>query len=244
MNRTNELLELFKSGELSPAQSTELERMVESGLVDLEDLSIYTQVLESLHGPKDVELSTDLDHKFYQMLRAKKKEVKSSIFSGKLFEGWRLALTLGFASVTFLLGTQFNTNRSDPNSTKKQDMLTQVMSTKDINDRIHLVSSAQVTESVDNQVTTALLFSLMNDNSTNVRLASIEALLNYAHLEPVRSGLIKAISHQSSPVVLTYLAEAIQVSGQPLEQEDFKKLLDTELPPPLLKSMVEVLPTL
>ena len=244
MNRTNELLQLFNSGELSPAQSTELERMVESGLVDMKDLSIYTQVLEDLHAPKDVEISADLDRNFYQILRAEKKEIKSSILSGKLFKGWRLALTLGLTSLAFLLGTQFNANRSDPNSIKEQDMLAQVLSTKDINDRIHLVSSAQVTESVDDQVTAALLFSLMNDNSNNVRLASIDALLNYAHLEPVRTGLIKAISHQSSPVVLTYLAEAIQVSGQPLKQEDFKKLLDKDLPPPLLRSMVEVLPTL
>ena len=196
MDRKNELLERFNNGALSPVETAEFEKMVESGLVDLEKLPIYTEVLEELQAQKNTVVSPDLDHNFHQILNAEKNSIKPSIFSGNLFEGWRLALTLGFASIAFLLGTQFSFYRNDTNSVAKKDMLTQVMSTKDVNDRIHLVSSAPANQSVDNQVTEALLFSLINDSSNNVRLASVDALLNYAHLEPVRAGLIRAISHQ------------------------------------------------
>jgi HEAT repeat protein len=55
----------------------------------------------------------------------------------------------------------------------------------------------------------ALLFTINNDPSVNVRVQAIEALKRWGDNERVREGLVQAITKQESPIVIIELADAM-----------------------------------
>ena len=96
--------------------------------------------------------------------------------------------------------------------------------------RLQAVGLTQEMSDVSIKVTDALIFTINNDPSDNVRIASIEALIPFGKMETVRSGLISAIPQQKSPLVLISLAEALQKIGAIQSADQFKNQLNKEIP--------------
>ncbi len=179
----------------------------------------------------DKDPSEQMDHKFYEMLESNRKPVKTS----KPFIWFlRLAFPIGLLVLTFYLGRQYA-----PESivNEPQDFASQLLTTDDVNDKISLVSNKKLAADTDKKVIDALLFSLSNDESVNVRLACINTLYDYAYLPSVRTGLIHAISSQQSPIILANLAQAINASGKKLSKEEFMDMINKDLPPPIKKTI-------
>lgn len=76
-------------------------------------------------------------------------------------------------------------------------------------ERLRGVSFSQHIESPSNTVLTALLDTLAHDSNPNVRLASINALREFAGQERVRTGLVDALRTQPSPLVQIALIDAM-----------------------------------
>ncbi len=243
MDRTKELLKRFNTGNLSRKEEIELERLIATGHLSNEEIELYQEVMLQLRD-ESVEMDTrKLDDRFYRILEKEKKQLQSWHSGTNRKWVWTWAPSLGLAAIAFLLGMMLNF-RSSEQPPYEDTMMSQLLAADDASDRIHLVSSTHADHLADKHVIDALLFTLITDESSNVRLAAIDALLPYAHLATVRSGMIKSISHQKSPVVLLHLAEAIQYTGESVKTEEFKRLLDRDLPAPLLHSIEEALPTL
>jgi hypothetical protein len=175
--------------------------------------------------------SPKMDQKFYEMIASKRKPVNTS----RPFVWFlRLALPIGLLVLTFYLGSQY-ASPAVPSS--DQSFAAQLLTSENVNDKISLVSNTKLAEDTDKKVIDALLFSLSNDESVNVRLACINTLYDYAYLPIVRTGLIQAISSQQSPIVLTNLAQAINASGKKLSKEAFMELINKDLPRPIKKTI-------
>ncbi|WP_235297915.1 hypothetical protein [Portibacter marinus] len=177
------------------------------------------------------EPSDQMDMKFYDLLEKHRKPVKET-------RTWlwflRIALPIAGIVLAFVLGLQFSAEDAE---TPNEDFAVELLTTDKAGEKINLVSNTKIKSETDQKVIDALLYSLSNDESANVRLACIQTLYDYAYLPRVRTGLIQAVSQQQSPVVLANLAEAINASGKKLSKEEFMNMIDKDLPPPIKSSI-------
>lgn len=91
----------------------------------------------------------------------------------------------------------------------------------------------------DASIVDVLIETMNKDKSLNVRLASIDALVQYGNDEEVRSALIKTIPRQSSPLVLVTLADAlVQIQAKEAASE-FQKMMDNKNVDPSIKSKLK-----
>ena len=95
-------------------------------------------------------------------------------------------------------------------------------------ERLKAVSLSTQLSHADTTVISALLQTLNQDPNTNVRLVAIEALLQFADHPEVRSGLIRAIPHQDSPLVQLALAESMVAMKETQSIQPFRQLLQSD----------------
>lgn len=76
-------------------------------------------------------------------------------------------------------------------------------------ERLEVIENTRKLNKPDENVLAAVNSALCNDESVNVRLSAIEALLHFAEYPMVRTYLIDAIVKQDSPIVQIALADAI-----------------------------------
>ena len=236
MENKDLLLSKYADGSLTQEEESQLEKMIELGFVEIEELDEFTHLNEALDISKGIESGPEMDSKFYAMLQSKIQTSDKSNSWSWLFNSplkWALGAILLIA--TFLVGQNFGETSpqiADVDSVKK-DFALELMTMENVKDKITLVSDAPIKNETDNKIIDALLFALSNDESINVRLACINTLYEYAYLPEVRTGLINAINSQTSPLVLTNLAEAINASGNRLSSDEFKARIKKEIPEPL-----------
>ncbi len=247
MTLKKELLVAFHSGKLTALQQQELEEMIVSGTLSMDELDQTHEIENVLFHPDQIGETTEMDQAFYRYLNAHNPRHSTQWSWEKIFTPWwRMAMAISLMVVAFWLGTKnSSTLSSGQPMADGGEVVHQLLSNDDVTERIHLVANVKNTATASNQkVIDALLFTLNTDESANVRLACIETLCTYIDFESVRTGLIRSIPQQESPTVLAHLADAIRMSGHPLETQKWYELLNKDLPPPLLKSMEEILPTL
>ena len=217
-----------------PSEIKEVEQLLESGVIQLEDLyelnSVHTKLVE-MQAP---EPTLALDDKFYTMLR--KEKATSTGFDWQAFFSWRVfAPRLAFASVLLIAGffagrlmTSTPDNRDeirvlgDEVSTLKELMMLTLLEKESATDRLKAVSLTQDMNQASKKVTTALIQTLNNDDNVNVRLAALDALRPYSNDSAVREALIRSIGEQDSPLVQISLAELmaeLQAKGSVRELE-------------------------
>lgn len=91
--------------------------------------------------------------------------------------------------------------------------------------RLKAVSISTELSYTDETIYQALLKTLNYDSQVNVRLAALDALLDYADQPGVRRGLIEAIEHQDSPLVQITLAEVMVQLQEKRSVEELRSLL-------------------
>merc|ERR1712072_359159 len=112
---------------------------------------------------------------------------------------------------------------------KMKEMLMLTMIEKpQAQDRIKAVNLTKELPNVDTKVTDALISTLNQDESINVRLAALEALIPYGKQSEVRQALIQSIKLQNSPLVQVALADAMIMLQEKAAVESFKDMLQSE----------------
>ena len=241
MDEKKLLLQKFSEGSLSVTEQFKLEELIAIGEVSMEELDIYDQVVAYFEPTEESAYSQASDVRFYAMLESQKSKSRSIWnFSQWLTPPVRVALGVFSVIVVFIAGMSFGADQgSDSLDSTQGDLASAILTTNNVTDRIHLVSSTELANEADEKIIKALLYTINTDESTNVRLACIDVLIQYSYLPVVREGLINAISYQTSPLVLTNLAEAINASGKSLEKVEFKEKINKDLPPPVKLSLEE-----
>ncbi len=138
--------------------------------------------------------------------------------------GWapawaRVAWGVGLLAVGLWVGAQWRPGQSQAEAqiaqltTEVQQMREVVMLTllekSSATERLRAVSLASEMPGANEKVVDALLETLNNDSNLNVRIAAVEALLQFADRPTAREGLIRALGQQESPLVQVALIDAI-----------------------------------
>lgn len=246
-----ELLERYNSGNAGDHDLITIERLLEDGLIQLEDLHVLHDVSEKLERLESPAPSPDLDVQFYQMLATeKRKHERQSIKSWFALPSFTPAFA--FASVTFMVGIFLGYVLLRPSATstgKIQALTTEVNGLREMmmltllekesaTDRLKAVSLSQEMREASSSVTRALVTTLNNDPNVNVRLAALDALVPYASDSRVRTDLIKSIALQESPLVQLALADVMAALQEKSSVKEFKKLLDDDRTPEEVKERI------
>jgi hypothetical protein len=92
-------------------------------------------------------------------------------------------------------------------------------------DRLRGVNWSYRLEMPDNEVLSALLHTLNNDDNVNVRLAAVDALYKFSDSSMVRRSLRQSLSSQSSPIVQIALIDMLADLKDAQTNEVFREVL-------------------
>lgn len=229
----------YLAGSLDEEGKLRVEQLIANGEIEL----IEFKAIEQLHDELDVIAtpapSPDLSTGFYTMLE--KEKAASRLFSFSLVEKLkalfaeltmpRLAYACLLLIVGGFIGDQFGRNESklEELSAEMQDMrqimMVSMLEGASTTDRIRAVNISAELPVADEKAVQALLFTLNNDKSVNVRVQTVEALSRWGDNEMVREGMVNAITNQESEVVIIALADAVVSLGLKNSAKELEELL-------------------
>jgi len=121
----------------------------------------------------------------------------------------------------------------------KSTMMLSLIENPSATERLRAVSYTSEITQADERVIDALFTTLNNDDNVNVRLVTLEALTQYAENPLVRSGLVKSLTQQDSPMVQAALADVMVKLQEKRSIKALKTLLKKEGLDDLVKTKIE-----
>ncbi len=246
--RIQYLIQQYNTEKLSPTEEQELESAIEQGFIEiseLDDLHALDQQLDLLLHDLP---SQNMQAEFYQMLEQAKMEIKPAQQHRGIRNLWvQLAIAASLLLMGLAAGGLFaERQESDESiaqlSAELRDMREMVMLSllekESSSERLRAVNLTDEMDQTSEQVINALLKTLNEDESTNVRMAALNALYVHADKPTVREGLIQAIQHQNSPLIQVALAEFMVSVQEKRSVKEFQEILKSKpLPPPVKKQL-------
>jgi hypothetical protein len=241
------LVNRIKKGMSTEKDDKILEELIASGRLSMNDFEEINRLSENLKNDLLVEPPQSMDLRFYRML-----EHQSGRHKNRSIRPWLLAMAASFALLLGFAGGYLIDHKGDSDNQKlitqvhnlKEEIVISKLDDKSTSARLQAVGLTQEMQDVSRKLSDALLYTINNDPSDNVRIASIEALIPYGHLEVVRGGLINAISQQKSPLVLISLAEALKKIGASQSVDQFKSQINKDMPASITEAFEKDLQTI
>jgi hypothetical protein len=249
-NEKQRLIEKFNQQQLSSEEHTLLERLIEAGEVDIEELSGLSTMQRTLTKIDFADPSRDLDDRFYQMLALQKKKARG--FDWKQFFTFEsVGVKLALASVMLIIGVAIGyvarPAASGQNELQalseqvvdlKEMMMLSLLEKESASERLKAVSLTQDMDEASSKVTNALIKTLNEDDNVNVRLAALEALTPYVRNSNVRQALIASIAKQDSPLVQIAMAELMVSMSEKSSVKELEKIVGSEKTPSEVKTKI------
>jgi HEAT repeat protein len=225
-------------GRLDAAAAAEIEQHLNSCADCREALVATAFVLNSINDLQDPEPSFQMKADFRAMLDDFKTKEKKPVFRESVWP-WLLQprLRLAYGLIVLLcVGGVYLLGHSNKQEQEVQDLHAQVHDLKQTmmltmldnplaSERIKAVNYTNDLKKVDSQVINALLATLNNDPNVNVRLSTLEALAALGNHPEVRTGLIKSITIQDSPIIQLAIADVMLKLQEKRSVGSFKALL-------------------
>lgn len=198
------------------------------------------EAIEDIQTP---EPSQTMHTGFYKMLNEFQAEATKTSRPRFQFDWWtwngfslKWAVLAGVFILGVFSGTFFqNTELSelavleDPKERHRvEDSYAKLTSAESASERLQGIQMAKKMEQLDNRIIEALNETLLHDRNVNVRLSAIETMLHFADNPQVRENLIRAIPHQTSPMVQMTLAEVMIALKDKRAIHEIQELLDAQ----------------
>lgn len=242
MNKKYEqLIADYLAGELDETGKKELETLLAEskiGFIEFRAMEAAYENLGELGVPKpDPEVSV----RFYAMLE---QETQDNAQSGmalhiseifgvfyRQFSFPKMAYAMALLIIGGFIGSWVDQDSSEIEQLSqemqslKEMMIVNMLEGSSATDRLKAVNISTELPNADLEAINALLFTLNNDPSVNVRVQTIEALKRWGYNERVRQGLVRSIATQESPIVLIELADAMTKLEVRSSAREFEKVL-------------------
>ncbi len=180
---------------------------------EAEHLHITWTSLERIPEPDP---GPEMRTRFYQMLDAYQQGRREAAASRTGWHWWprhpafQFALSLGLLCAG-LAGGHLAAVREHANPeisqlrgeihTMRQLVILSLLQQQSAGDRLQGVNWSYRAERSDTEVLSALLHTINQDQSVNVRLAAVDAIRNFADSPVARKGLVQSLARQTSPLI-------------------------------------------
>ena len=219
----NKIISYFNR-ELSAEEVGLLMQEIESS-DEIKNLYLSYQSIESDLERIELEKpSSNLSRKFYSHIDEIQKQKSKA--SAQIFSLHSLLKYAAASIVLFAAGLTLYNNFSS-GTTEEQLAVNEILSNMESKSDTEKIKALYVnhkpTESNQSKIKEILIQSLKNDQSSNVRLASVETLTEYISDDEVRSALIRSLGVEEDPQVQIAIIMALSESKsedaiKPLEQ--------------------------
>lgn len=240
-DKYEQLIAEYLAGELDIEGKKKLEVLIAEGKIDFVEFREVEEIHEGLNDLSVPKPTETMGERFYTMLEEEKRSnsigFKQLLLDqlGRLIESLTLP-RMAYALVLIFIGV-FIGSWSDQNGSEIDQLSQEMQSLKEImmvnmlegssaTDRLKAVNISTELPNPDMEAVNALLFTLNNDPSVNVRVQTIEALKRWGDNERVRQGLVHSIATQESPIVLIELADAMTELELRSSAKEFEKVLE------------------
>jgi oligoendopeptidase F len=247
--KLNELVTKYNEGVADPSEIQQIEKLIEKGELLLTQLTSLEKLNDQIEMMREENTSLNQDNRFYQMLMEEKRKAQPS-FSISWPELFEWMPRLGFAAAVLVVGFAAGYYFQKPSGGDEVKQLTQqvqglkemmmisMLEKESATDRLKAVSLTEDIDGPSKKVTEALLKTLNEDPSVNVRLAALDALEKFIKLPQVREGLVRSIATQDSPLVQVTLAELMVAMQEKSSVKELKKVLDQKGTPKEVKEKI------
>lgn len=238
------LVTAYLDDSISPGERAHLNELIDEGKIDVLDVKEMENLYRNVGELPVSEPSEQVRHSFYAMLEKEKQNQSTAkiplfdrlrdLFTPKVYRlGLAMCLLLvGMAAGNFLMPFQDYSSQIDELSGEvaqmRRVMALSLLDAPSSTERLKAVNISSEMPLSDDRIVSALLKTLNNDPNVNVRMASIDALLNHAENPVVREGLVQAISRQESPQVQVALANAMLALQETRSVDELRRLLNRE----------------
>jgi len=225
-------------GRLDTTAAAELEQHLNTCADCREALAATSFVLDSIDNLQDPEPPVRVKADFRAMLDDFKAAEKKKVSVGRIWSSLsRPRLSLAYGMVILLcIGGAYLLGRSNKQGQEMQELHARVHEQKQTmmlamldnplaSERMKAVNYTSDLKEVDKRVIDALLATLNNDPNVNVRLSTVEALAALGNHPEVRTGLIKSITTQDSPIIQLAIADVMVKLQEKRSLDSFKELL-------------------
>ena len=238
----------YLDGNLTAKKVEELRKRLKEEGIDLSQLDEMEKLVLQLDEIQAPEPQEEMRDQFYRMLEEEKSRIASKqrfldalIKPVRFFFETTFMPKIAYASLFLMLGivlghwiipdkqlrSQTSMMMEEMQNMKKMMALT-LFDQSNASDRLKAVSFTSELTKPDNRVLESLLKTLNNDANVNVRLASLDALTRQIENPEVRTGLVKSISNQDSPLVQVAIAELMIKIQEKSSVPELEKLLQRE----------------
>ena len=243
----------YIDGTLTAEREREFRQYVAEGHIVMEEVEAMKQMQGLVGKAEQPEPGPALSTNFYQML-AEEKKAQAKAGSGFLQQLSDLLFTnvygrLSFGMAVLLIGVFAGTRLgggsdeikvlSNQVAEMQETMMMSMLKEESVIDRLKGIQISQELPKTNSKVTEALFMTLNNDESTNVRMAALQALEVYANDPAIREGLIGSITQQESPLMQVALAELMVELQEKKSIDQFRQLLEKEGTPEEVKSTLK-----
>ncbi len=243
----------YIDGNLTADRQREFDTYVAEGHIDMAEVDAIKALQGRMETAQDPEPSAAMSENFYTMLNEAKAQVSANKDVWNLDRIWqllfgtnsgRLAFGMAVLVIGVVLGRGFSGSayQSELKSlssqmTQMQQMMSMAMLEEEsVSERLKGVQMSSQLVSSNKEVTDAMFVTLNNDESTNVRMAALNLLAEYADDSAIREGLVNSISKQESPLMQLALAELMVELQEPKAVKEFKEIIEGEYTPEEVKT--------
>src|SRR5690349_20308091 len=208
----------FIDGKLDAATEKEVQEMLASNADARVLYNQLKEVTEAIDRSPELEARRNMKGRFMQMLAeesSKEEKGRQVFFQPSIM---RIAAAVALILSGVAIGYWVNKNQQQESElaslrremqATKQMMLAMMENPQSASKRMQGVNVALTIEKADDEVVTALVKTMNEDQNSNVRLAALEALSRFQHEPAVRSALIRSLSSQKDPVVQIALIQLL-----------------------------------
>lgn len=248
------LITEYIDGNLSEARRKEFDSYVADGHIDMEEVKTMAALQGKMMSVEAPEPTDAMREQFYSMLAEQKSQNNGQPAESTFKKIWMLLfgtnqgrLAFGFAVLIIgvVLGRSFTgavynkqlTQLSSQMADMQEMMMMSMLEEESVTQRLKGVQmSSELVGTSKNAVTEAMFVTLNTDESTNVRMAALNLLAQYADDPVVREGLINSIPKQESPLMQVALAELMVVLQEGKAKDAFKNIIEGEYTPEEVKT--------
>jgi hypothetical protein len=243
----NLLVKKYNEGLADAHEVAELEKLIEAGDLGIEQLHDIQVINNAILKMNDATPSPRLDEQFKAALANEKKSLpkSSSSFSWSGFFQWSPSLSLGTMMLVIGLMVGYSIHYFQPDTEvkkmsaqlneMKEIMMLTMLEKESATERLKAVNISDNLVQASSKVTDALIHVLNTDPNVNVRLATLDVLVDYTNDPLVRVQLVKSISMQDSPLVQIALAELMVALKEKSSVNELKKVMEGKTIPAEVK---------
>lgn len=240
---------------LSVERKREFDTYVAEGHIDMKEVEALGVLQGKIMNASEPEPSAAMREGFYSMLSDVKAASNRSSIASRWEQLWQMLMgsnrgRLAFGMSVLIFGVVIGralsgsfyqgqmTELSSQMADMKEMMMMSMLEEESVTKRLQGVQMSRELVSSNTEVTNAMFVTLNSDESTNVRMAALNLLAQYADDPAIREGLVNSISKQESPLMQVALAELMVELQESKSVDQFKNIIEGEYTPEEVKTML------